>query len=266
LELEAKKPDWGSRPEETGPTNQNSPTVLYNAMIAPLTRYAIRGAIWYQGESNTGRAYQYRTLFPAMIQDWRTAWGQGAFPFYFVQLPNWRPAQPEPGDSDWAELREAQLMTLRTPETGMAVTIDLGDANELHPRNKVDVAKRLAAWALAETYHQKVTATGPLYDSFSIKGDKIQVKFKQAGSGGLKTPNGEPLKGVAIAGVDHRFAWAEARIKGESLIVWSKEVAHPVAVRYAWADNPVGNLYNKAGLPASPFRTDDWPGVTFKRN
>jgi sialate O-acetylesterase len=266
LELEAKKPDWGSRPEETGPTNQNSPTVLYNAMIAPLTRYAIRGAIWYQGESNAGRAYQYRTLFPAMIQDWRTAWGQGAFPFYFVQLPNWRPAQPEPGDSDWAELREAQLMTLRTPETGMAVTIDLGDANELHPRNKIDVAKRLAAWALAETYHQKVTATGPLYDSFSIKGDKIQIKFKQAGSGGLKTPNGEPLKGVAIAGVDHKFAWAEARIKGDSLIVWSKEVAHPVAVRYAWADNPVGNLYNKAGLPASPFRTDDWPGVTFNRN
>ena len=266
LELEAKKPDWGSRPEETGPTNQNSPTVLYNAMIAPLTRYAIRGAIWYQGESNAGRAYQYRTLFPAMIQDWRTAWGQGAFPFYFVQLPNWRPAQPEPGDSDWAELREAQLMTLRTPETGMAVTIDLGDANELHPRNKVDVAKRLAAWALAETYRQKVTATGPLYDSFSIKGDKIQVKFKQAGSGGLKTPNGEPLKGIAIAGVDHKFVWAETRIKGDSLIVWSKEVAHPVAVRYAWADNPVCNLYNKAGLPASPFRTDDWPGVTFKRN
>lgn len=264
LELEPKNPDYGSRPELSGPTNQNSPSVLYNAMIAPLTRYAIRGAIWYQGESNAGRAYQYRTLFPAMIQDWRSAWGQRTFPFYFVQLPNWRPALPESGDSDWAELREAQLMTLRTPETGMAVTIDLGDAKELHPRNKVDVAKRLAAWALAETYNRKVEATGPLFDSFSIKGNKIQVKFKHGG--GLKTPNGEPLRGVAIAGADQKFVWAEARIKGDSLIVWSKEVVHPVAVRYAWADNPVCNLHNKAGLPASPFRTDDWPGVTVERN
>lgn len=264
LELEAKKPDWGSRPEETGPTNQNSPSVLYNAMIAPLTRYAIRGAIWYQGESNAGRAHQYRTLFPAMIQDWRTSWGQRSFPFYFVQLPNWRPALPEPGDSDWAELREAQLMTLRNPETGMAVAIDLGDANELHPRNKIDVAKRLAAWALAETYHQKVEGAGPLYDSFLIKGDKIQVKFKHVG-GGLKTPDGGPLRGFAIAGADHKFVWAEARIQGDSVVVWSKEVAHPVAVRYAWANNPVCNLHNKAGLPASPFRTDDWPGVTVNR-
>ena len=144
LALEPKKPDYGSRPELPGPTNQNSPSVLYNAMIAPLKPYAIRGAIWYQGESNAGRAYQYRTLFPTMIRDWRAAWGQGDFPFYFVQLANWHAAQPEPGESDWAELREAQTMTLSNPQTGMAVIIDIGDANDIHPRNKLDVGKRLA--------------------------------------------------------------------------------------------------------------------------
>jgi sialate O-acetylesterase len=233
-------------------------------MIAPLTPFAIRGAIWYQGESNAGRAYQYRTLFPTMIRDWRAAWGQRDFPFYYVQLPNWRPAQPEPGDSDWAELREAQAMTLQTPQTGMAVSIDLGDANELHPRNKLPVAQRLAAWALAETYHQKVAGSGPLYESFSVKGDSISIKFRHL-EGGLKTSGGGPLKGFAVAGADHKFVWAEARIEGGQVIVWSKQIPNPVAVRYAWADNPDGNLYNKGGLPASPFRTDDWPGLTVGR-
>ena len=265
LALDPKKPDYGSRPELAGPTNQNSPSVLYNAMIAPLKPYAIRGVIWYQGESNANRAYQYRTLFPTMIRDWRTAWYQGEFPFYFVQLAGWRPAKSEPGDSDWAELREAQTMTLRSPQTGMAVIIDIGEANDIHPRNKLDVGKRLAAWALAETYHQKVESSGPLYDSFSVKDDKIRVKFKHVG-GGLKTPDGGPPRGFAIAGADHKFVWAETSIKGDTVVVWSKDVARPVAVRYAWADNPVCSLYNRAGLPASPFRTDDWPGVTVGRN
>jgi sialate O-acetylesterase len=256
LALEPKRPDYGSRPELPGPTNQNSPSVLYNAMLAPLKPYAIRGTIWYQGESNAGRAYQYRTLFPTMIRDWRTAWNQGDFPFYFVQLANWQAAKAEPGESDWAELREAQTMTLQSPQTGMAVIIDIGDANDIHPRNKLDVGKRLAAWALAETYHQKVEPSGPLYDSFSVKDDKIRVKFKHVG-GGLKTADGGPPKGFAIAGADHKFVWAETSVQGDTVIVWSKDVARPVAVRYAWADNPVANLYNQTGLPASPFRTDD---------
>src|SRR5215510_11021532 len=156
LRLDPKSPDWGSRPDASGPANQNSPSVLYNAMLAPLTPYAIRGAIWYQGEANAGRAYQYRTLFPVMIRNWRNAWGEPSFPFYFVQLANWRAMKPEPGESDWAELREAQTMTLRQPHTGMAVIIDIGDENDIHPRNKTDVGSRLAAWALANTYQQKV--------------------------------------------------------------------------------------------------------------
>src|SRR6266540_1597346 len=264
LALEPKKPDYGSRPELPGPANQNSPSVLYNAMIAPLAPYAIRGAIWYQGESNAGRAYQYRTLFPTMIRDWRAAWGQGNFPFYFVQLANWHPVQSEPGDSEWAELREAQTMTLHEPNTGMAVIIDIGEPDDIHPRNKLDVGKRLAAWALAETYHQKVESSGPLYDSFSVKDDKIQVKFKHL-DGGLKTSDGGPPKGFAVAAADHKFVWAEASIEGDTVVVWNKDVTHPVAVRYAWADNPVCNLYNQAGMPASPFRTDDWPGLTMMR-
>jgi sialate O-acetylesterase len=265
LALEPKRPDYGSRPELPGPTNQNSPSVLYNAMIAPLKPYAIRGAIWYQGESNAGRAYQYRTLFPTMIRDWRAAWGHGDFPFYFVQLPNWQLAKSEPEESEWAELREAQTMTLRTPQTGMAVTIDIGDPNDLHPRNKLDVGKRLAAWALAETYHKKVESSGPLYNSFSVRDDKIRIKFSHLG-GGLKTPDGGPPKGFAIAGADRKFVWAETRVEGDIVVVWNKDVARPVAVRYAWADNPVCNLYNQAGLPASPFRTDDWPGITLGKN
>jgi sialate O-acetylesterase len=265
VSFEPKTPDYGSRPELPGPTNQNSPSVLYNAMIAPLRPYAIRGAIWYQGESNAGRANQYRSLFPTMIRDWRAAWGEGDFPFYFVQLANWHAARSEPGESEWAELREAQMMTLGVPRTGMAVIIDIGDPNDIHPRNKLDVGKRLAAWALAETYHQKIEPSGPLYDFFSVEDDKIRIQFKHV-DGGLKTSDGGPPKGFSIAGADHKFVSANASVKGNAVIVWSKDVARPVAVRYAWADNPACNLYNAAGLPASPFRTDDWPGVTSVRN
>ena len=263
LALEPKHPDWGSRPDAVGVSNQNNPSVLYNAMIAPLTPFAIRGTIWYQGESNAGRAYQYRTLFPLMIRNWRSAWGR-EFPFYFVQLANWHAHKAEPDESDWAELREAQMITLREPQTGMAVTIDIGDENELHPRNKLDVGRRLAAWALAGSYGRKVIPSGPLFDRFTIEGDKIRIKFKYGA--GLKTIDGGPVKGFAISGEDHRFVWADARLDGDTVVVSSPRVAKPVAVRYGWADNPIANLYNEAGLPASPFRTDNWPGITANRH
>jgi sialate O-acetylesterase len=245
-----------------GPDNPNSPSGLYNAMIAPLIPYTIRGAIWYQGESNAGRAYQYRDLFPTMIKSWWNAWGQEeGFPFLFVQLANYMAVKEEPGDSSWAELREAQLMTLELPNTGMAVITDIGDAEDIHPKNKQDVGKRLALWALANTYSKDVVYSGPIYKSMEKRGNKVLLSFNHVG-GGLVAKGGEPLKGFAIAGADHKFFWADAKIEGDRVVVSSEKVVEPVAVRYAWADNPVCNLYNKAGLPASPFRTDTWPGVT----
>jgi len=244
-----------------GPGNPHSPAGLYNAMIAPLIPYGIQGAIWYQGESNAGRAYQYRTLFSDMIKNWRKDWGQEQFPFLFVQLANFMQTKPEPDESSWAELREAQLMTLELPNTGMAVIIDIGDAEDIHPKNKQDVGKRLALWALADTYGKEVVYSGPIYKSMKVDGSSIILKFDHVGSG-LVAKGGEELKGFAIAGADRKFVWADAKIDGDTVVVSSDGVTEPVAVRYAWADNPVCNLYNAEELPASPFRTDDWPGVT----
>jgi len=244
-----------------GPDHPHRPSSLYNAMIAPLIPYAFQGAIWYQCESNASRAYQYRTLFPCMIKDWRKAWKQGAFPFLFVQLANFTDVLPDPGDSDWAELREAQTMTLNLENTGMAVIIDIGEAKDIHPKNKQDVGKRLALNALAETYDKEIPYSGPMYKRMRVKNGKAILSFDHT-NGGLVAKGSNSVKGFAIAGADKKFVWADAVIDGENVIVASDKVAKPVAVRYAWANNPVCNLYNGAGLPASPFRTDNWPGIT----
>ena len=255
------KPEPQKPPAPMDPMHAHRPAGLYNAMIAPLIPYAIQGAIWYQGESNASRAYQYRKLFPAMIEDWRRAWDQGAFPFLFVQLANWRETKADPEPSDWAELREAQVITLGLKNTGMAVIIDIGDAKDIHPRNKQDVGKRLALNALANTYGKRIPYSGPIYKSMKAKGDTVEIKFTRT-DGGLVAKDGGALQGFAIAGEDQKFVWADAVIEGEKVVVSADGIEAPVAVRYAWADNPICNLHNGAGLPASPFRTDDWPGVT----
>jgi len=251
--------DIGSSPQNSlGP---NRPSVLYNAMIQPFIQFAIRGAIWYQGESNADRAIQYRELFPAMITDWRAKWGLGNFPFYYAQLANFMKAEEEPKSSAWAELREAQAKTLSLPNTGMATIIDIGNAEDIHPKNKQEVGRRLALLALAKTYGEKMVYSGPMYQSQKIEGNTIRLTLKPNGT--LKTGDGKPLAGFAIAGADQVFHWATATIKGDEVLVTSTQVATPVAVRYAWANNPAGaNLYNDQGLPATPFRTDDWPAVT----
>ena len=237
------------------------PAVLYNGIIHPLIPYAMRGVIWYQGEGNARYAYQYRKLFPAMIHSWRAAWGQGDFPFLFVQLAGYQASQTEPFKSAWAELREAQTMTLSLPKTAMAVTIDIGEAEDIHPRNKQDVGRRLALGAQAVAYGQKVAYSGPMYESMSVEGDKIRVRFRHT-DGGLAARGGGTLTGFAVAGGDRQFVEAQAVIDGHTVVVHGDRVDRPVAVRYAWADAPDANLINGADLPASPFRTDDWPGVT----
>lgn len=243
------------------------PANIYNGVLSSHIGYGIRGAIWYQGESNAGRAYQYRDLFPLMIQNWRDEWGQGDFPFYWVQLADFKGEKPEPADSDWAELREAQTMTMkRLKNTGEAVIIDIGEGKDIHPKNKVDVGRRLARWALAETYKVPgIAARSPLYKSMEKSGNKIVLTFENVAA----APNAwrpfdvaEP-RGFAIAGADKKFVWASAKILPDGRIeVWSDKVSEPASVRYGWADNPVVNMYSIAGLPLTPFRTDDWPGVT----
>jgi len=247
-------------PLPLAPDDPNLPTVLHNAMLAPLAPFSIRGVIWYQGEANTSRAFQYRSLFPALIQDWRALWDRDDLPFYFVQLASFMAVEPEPGESEWAELREAQLATLALPHTGMAVAVDVGDAEDVHPKNKQAVGNRLARIALNRVYGRPIVHSGPTYRAMELEDDRVRVSFDHA-AGGLEARHGA-LKGFAVAGEDRRFRWARAIIERDSVLVWSPEVPRPVAVRYAWAANPVCNLFNSAGLPASPFRTDAWPGIT----
>lgn len=240
-----------------GPGDPRWPCGLYNAMVHPLIPFSITGVIWYQGEHNAGHGYEYRTIFPLMIGDWRRNWGQGDFPFVFVQLTNYMREQREPSEGGWAELREAQLLSLSTVKnTGMAVTVDIGDANNIHPGNKQDVGRRLALWALKNVYGVNVAYSGPIYKKMELEGDRIRLHFDHT-DGGLVARGGE-LKGFAIAAADGKFVWADAKIDGATVVVSSASVKNPVAVRYAWASNPFCTLFNQAGLPASPFRTDTW--------
>jgi len=241
----------------------NQPSVLYNGMIAPLIPYPIRGAIWYQGESNAYRAYQYRRLFQCMILNWRATWGLGDFPFLFVQLANF-----EAGSAVWPELRQAQSMALSLPKTAMAVAADIGQADDIHPKNKQEVGRRLALAARAILYGEDIIYSGPIFESITVEDSRCWIRFTHTGDG--LASRGETLAGFTIAGEDRNFIQAEAEIEGNTVVVWSDKIEKPAAVRYGWKDNPEeANLYNRSGeeiyLPASPFRTDDWPGLTAGR-
>ena len=236
---------------------QDQPTALYNGMIAPLTNHTVKGFLWYQGEANSSRPKEYERLLPALINDWRDKWGEGALPFLYVQLPNFMDVNYLPAESNWAGLREAQLHALSVPNTAMAVTIDLGEWNDIHPLNKKDIGDRLALCADNLAYGEKnVVYMGPVYQSYKVDENKIAVTFVHTGSG-LLSIDGEPLSRFEIAGADHKFIWANAKIVENGVEVWNDRIPNPKYVRYAWSDNPEGaNLYNKEGLPASPFRTD----------
>lgn len=235
------------------------PGGLYNGMIYPISNYNVKGVLWYQGESNTEKPDEYDELMSAMIKCWRSAFGQGNFPFIFAQLANYMESYDYPSESNWALTREAQLKTLSEPNTAMIVAIDLGEWNDIHPLNKKDVAQRYALAARKLAYNeQNLVASGPIYQSMQVKGNKIEITFSEIGTG-LSIGSGDYLKHFAIAGADQQFVWANAVIDGNKVVVWNDGVQNPVAVRYAWANNPEGaNLYNKEGLPASPFRTDNW--------
>jgi sialate O-acetylesterase len=262
----------GKQPAGRKPSAPWKPAELFNGMIAPLIPYAIRGAIWYQGESNAGRAWQYRTLFPDMIRNWRQDWGQGDFTFLAVQLAPWdrnkkrtlEAITAAPGDSDWAELREAQLLSTKIlPQVGLAVITDVGDKDDIHPTRKQPVGARLALLARGIAYAEKIERAGPLYRAMQLKGDKIILSFDHL-DGGLQARGGR-LRGFSICGEDKKFVWGNADIDNGKVIVSSPQVPKPVAVRYGWADYPVVNLFNGAGLPASPFRTDDFELTTAPR-
>jgi sialate O-acetylesterase len=239
-----------------GPDDPHRPASLWNAMIAPITPYAIRGVLWYQGETNALRSWDYQRLMTALIQDWRRAWNRGDLPFLFVQLANFRPNPPLPGASWWADVREAQRLTLGLPNTAMASAIDIGNPDDIHPTNKQEVGRRLALAARAVAYGEPIVHAGPLYDGMTLEGATVRVRFRHAG-GGLVL-DASKGSGLAVAGVDGVFKAATAVVDGETLVVSSPEVPAPVAVRYAWEDNPVTSLRNREGLPASPFRTDTY--------
>lgn len=237
------------------------PTLLFNAMISPVTPLAIKGVIWYQGESNAWRGYQYRKAFPLMITDWRKHWRQGDFPFYFVQLASYNAGSKN--GSNWAELREAQTQTLSLPNTGMAVTSDIGEPNDIHPRNKQDVGKRLAAIALNRTYAKPRVDSGPMYKSMEVKDDKIILTFTDTGGGLITKDKYGYRKGFEIAGENQKFQFAKAYIEGNTVVVYHDNIKNPVAVRFGWADDASeNNLFNVEGFPAIPFRTDTWKGIT----
>ncbi|SDT98505.1 sialate O-acetylesterase [Verrucomicrobium sp. GAS474] len=281
-EAKAAYPPLLARP----PAAWNTASYLYNAMISSVIPYAVKGAIWYQGEANVGRALQYRTALAQLIADWRGRWGVGDFPFYICQLANIGAHQPAPGESNWAELREAQAKVAAQPHNGLAVLIDCGDEDDIHPRDKKTPGERLAAIALANDYGKPIPFSGPVYAAMAVEGDAVRLTFTHAEGGLSAKPlpaeyalkSAEPdkkvplvrnvpesqLEGFAVCGEDHVWKWADAKIEGEAVVVRSKEVAKPVAVRYAWAQDPVCNLYNGAGFPAVPFRTDTFPGVTDK--
>lgn len=269
-----------SRPAAVPYDPQNVAGYLFNGMISPVIPYGLRGVIWYQGEGNWNRGYQYRTEFPALIKDWRAKWGRGDFPFYYCQVANLSAHPAKPGNSEQAELREAQSMALALPNTGQAILIDIGEENNIHPANKVEVGDRLARIALARDYGKNVVYSGPVYAGMSVEGGKIRVKFTHTDGGLVAKPMpavyqplstdpktvpvvrnspGSELEGFAVCGEDRKWQWADAKIDGDTVVAGSAQVPKPVAVRYAWASNPVCNLYNGAGLPTSPFRTDDFP-------
>lgn len=277
-----KQPDWGVQVPLTlhavtgfelvgrlgsDEYDERPPSGLFNGMIAPLMPYTVRGVVWYQGESNALRAQQYRKLLPALIQSWRTAWRAPDLQFLLVQLPNHGPAVSTPQESAWAELREAQLMAARLPGAAMTVTIDLGEPGNVHPADKIDVGKRLALTATGSVYGKRIPWSGPIYDGMDVINHaeltegSVRIRFRNV-FGGLRSLDGKPLRSFAVAGGDHRFVWAQARIDGDFVIISSPLIAQPEAVRYDWADTPDGNLTNDSGVPASPFRTDSWPGLT----
>lgn len=269
-EVQAKVARSGGKPVPNRPRTPKNPLIgqhrpanLYNSRLLPLVPFAIRGAIWYQGEANAGRAYQYRDLFPLMIQNWREVWGQGDFPFYWMQLADFTDETDKPVEANWAELREAQTMTLdKLPQTGQAVITDLGDAANIHPKRKQEAAFRLARLALANEYGIQIPSQSARFDSMKVENGKVDVHFTGVNDR-LVTVDYRDLRGFALAGADQQWVWAEAKITGKDTVqVWSPEVPEPAAVRFAWANNPVANLYDTAGLPVTPFRSDDWPGIT----